>query len=137
MAVTGRKLWMARALIAWTLVVNLQCALLFLWKPARFAPGFEIAGAAGEGMVRGMGLLFAMWNVPYAVALSHPQRQRVSLYEALSMQAIGLVGETLLLSTFSSEHLALRITVGRFILFDAIGLIALTLAVWMMREKTV
>lgn len=132
---TGRRLWLARALIAWTLAINLQCALLFLWKPERFAPGFEIAGAAGEGMVRGMGLLFVMWNVPYAVALSHPRRQRVSLFEALAMQAIGLVGEMLLLSTFSSSHIMLRITVGRFILFDAIGLIALALATWMVREK--
>ena len=101
------RLWLARLLIAYVLVVNLQAAVLFLIQPEAYAPGFELSGAAGEGMLRGMGLLFLMWNVPYAVALSHPLKRRVSLIEALVMQAIGVFGETLLLLSFPPGHPAL------------------------------
>ncbi len=56
---------------------------------------------AGHGA--GMGVLFLMWNVPYAVALWHPLRHRISLYEALAMQAIGLLGESLIYLSLSPE----------------------------------
>jgi cellobiose-specific phosphotransferase system component IIC len=86
-------------------------------------------------MLRGMGILFLMWNVPYAVALWNPSRQRVSLYEAIVMQAIGLVGETILLLTFPAGHTAVRATVRRFILFDGSGLLLLFLAAWLVFKK--
>ena len=122
------RLWLARLLIGYVLLVNLQSAVFFLIRPEAYAPGFELSGAAGAGMVRGMGLLFLMWNVPYAVALSHPLKRRVSLVEALVMQAMGVFGETLLLLGFPPGHPALVDSVGRFILFDGIGLGALVVA---------
>lgn len=122
------RLWLARLLIGIVFVVNVQCALLFLADPAAYAPSFELSGPPGEGMVRGMGLLFLMWNVPYAVALSHPARRRISLYEALAMQAIGFFGETLLLAGFPAGHPALVDAVGRFVVFDGAGLGLLVLA---------
>ena len=51
-----------------------------------------------------MGVLFLMWNVPYAVALWHPVRHRVSLYEAVAMQTIGLIGESLILWSLGGAH---------------------------------
>ena len=125
------RLWISRLLIAYVLFVNVQSAVLFLLQPEAYAPGFELSGAAGTDMVRGMGLLFLMWNVPYAVALSHPVRRRISLYEALVMQAIGLFGETFLLMSLPSGHAALVDSVGRFILFDGIGLGALVVALFL------
>ena len=125
------RLWISRLLIAYVLFVNVQSAVLFLLQPEAYAPGFELSGAAGAGMVRGMGLLFLMWNVPYAVALSHPVRRRISLYEALVMQAIGLFGETFLLMSLPPGHAALVDSVGRFILFDGIGLGALVVALFL------
>jgi len=83
--------------------------------------------------VRGIGLLFLMWNVPYFVAVLDPMKYRVSLYEATVMQVIGLVGETLLLLSLPVGHQALQNTVRRFILFDAVGLLLLLLAVWVTR----
>jgi hypothetical protein len=121
----------ARILIGVVLIWNLQAALVFLLRPEAYAPGFEIPGAAGEAMVRGLGLLFLMWNVPYAVALWHPVRHRVSLYEACVMQAIGLIGESLIRSSLPVAHIAARAAVGRFILFDAAGLLALLAAAWL------
>ena len=130
------RLWLSRLLIAYVLFVNVQSAVLFLLQPEVYAPGFELSGAAGAGMVRGMGLLFLMWNVPYAVALSHPLRRRVSLYEAIVMQAIGLFGETFLLLSLPPEHLTLVTSVGRFILFDGIGLAALVVALFLTLNLT-
>ncbi|OIO95144.1 MAG: hypothetical protein AUK03_05880 [Anaerolineae bacterium CG2_30_64_16] len=59
-----------------------------------------------------------MWNVPYFVALLHPVLHRVSLYEAIAMQAIGLVGESLILWSLPGGHPAVGETLARFIAFD-------------------
>jgi hypothetical protein len=131
------RLWLSRLLVAYVLFVNVQSAVLFLLQPQAYASGFELNGAAGAGMVRGMGLLFLMWNVPYAVALSHPVRRRISLYEALVMQAIGLFGETFLLLSLPSGHSTLVDSVGRFILFDGIGLAALVVALFLTVNLTI
>lgn len=119
------KTWLARGLIGIVFFFNVECALAFLIAPQSYAPAFELGGAAGEGMVRGMGILFLMWNVPYAVALWNPVSHRRSLLEAVAMQAIGVVGETILLLTFPEGHAAVRDSVMRFILFDGVGLILL------------
>jgi hypothetical protein len=128
-----RRKWLGRVLIGTVLFVNVQCALLFLLQPRVYVPGFGLEGGTGIVYVRGIGLLFLMWNVPYFVAVLDPMKYRVSLYEATVMQAIGLVGETLLLS-LPVGHQALHNTVRRFILFDAVGLVLLLLAVWVTRE---
>ncbi len=127
------RTWLGRVLIGIVLFFNVQCALAFLVAPESFAPGFELSGAVGAGMVRGMGILFLMWNVPYALAFIHPRRWRVSLYEALAMQAIGFLSETLLLLTFPPGHSLIQTTVGRFIAFDGSGLVFLALAAWLVR----
>lgn len=128
--------WAARILIGLVLFFNVQCALLFLIFPDRFSPGFELQGAVGAGMVRALGILFLMWNVPYVVAAAQPVRWRISLYEAIAMQAIGLMGESLLLVTFPQGHAAIRETVIRFIVFDGTGLVFLLLALVLTIQKT-
>ncbi len=126
-------LWLARGFIGLVLAWNVQATGAFLAAPAAYAPGFELNGAPGQAMVRGMAVLFLMWNVPYAVALWHPVRRRVSLYEAIAMQAIGLVGESLILWSLGSAPLAAA-SVARFIAFDAAGLLLLALAAWTVRR---
>lgn len=125
------RLWAARILIGLTTGWNLQCALAFLINPRAFAPSFELSGVSGEAAVRGVGILFIMWNIPYLVALWHPLRHRLSLLEAWGMQLAGLVGETWLLTTLPEEHALLRASIQRFIVFDAAGLLMLTLAGWL------
>ncbi len=136
MAHQNLRTWIGRILIGLVLLFNVQCALAFIISPGAFAPGFELNGAVGAGMVRGMGILFLMWNVPYVVAVMNPVRYRVSLYEAIVMQAIGFLGESLLLGTFPPGHPLIQATVGRFILFDGCGLLALLLAAWLTRNQT-
>ncbi|MBE0698458.1 MAG: hypothetical protein IH586_16195 [Anaerolineaceae bacterium] len=92
--------------------------------------GFELSGEVGKSIVRGLGLLFLMWNVPYFFALLNPVKNRLSLYEAVLMQAIGFVGESILLRSVSAEHAVIQTTVYRFIVFDGAGLAALILAAW-------
>jgi hypothetical protein len=131
----NKHLWLARVLIGLVLLSNLQCALVFLWHPQRYMAGFGLDGQAGMGMLRAMGLLFVMWNVPYAFALSHPLKHRLSLIEALIMQAIGLIGETLILLTGDFQDALIRASVTRFIVFDAAGLLLLGLAYLLVRGK--
>ena len=129
------RLWLARLLIAVVVAWNLQCALVFLFNPAAFAPGFELAGIPGEAAVRGFAVLFVMWNVPYLVALWNPRRHRLSLWEALAMQIVGVVGESLILAFIPTEHLILRTSLLRFIVFDAAGIVCLIGAVIVSRLK--
>jgi hypothetical protein len=127
------RLWAARILIGAVIVWNVQCAVAFLAAPGKYAPGFELAGPAGEAIVRGLGVLFLMWNVPYVVALLHPVRHRTSLYEAVAMQAIGLVGESLILWTLGAGHPIASSSILRFIAFDGAGLVLLALATMITR----
>lgn len=121
----------SRVLIGVVLALNVQCAVLFIATPAIFAPGFELTGVAGESMVRGMGILFLMWNVPYLIAFTNPLTRWWSLIEATAMQAIGLAGESLMLIALPVGHEALRMTGQRFILFDGGGLVLLGLALYL------
>jgi hypothetical protein len=130
MSPATQKTWLARLLIGLVFFFNIQCAIAFLVVPQLYAASFELSGPPGEGMLRGLGLLFLMWNVPYAVALWNPARQCTSLYEALAMQAIGVLGETLILLAFPAGHAAIHASIERFILFDGSGLALLVLAAW-------
>jgi hypothetical protein len=130
------KVWIARLLIGMVLLWNIQCAAAFLISPGAYAGGFELSGASGQGMIRGMGILFVMWNVPYAVAFLDPLRRRISLIEAVIMQLVGFVGEILLLVTFPEGHPVVRASLARFIAFDGAGLLALFAALLLSRPVT-
>ena len=127
-------LWLARGLIALVTAWNLQAALTFILWPERFAPGFELSGVPGAAAVRGTGVLFVMWNVPYLVALWHPRKYRLALGMALAMQFIGLVGESLILMTLPKENALLHASILRFIMFDGSGLLLLATAFWLVQK---
>ena len=122
------KLLFPRLLIFFVLAMNLLCALAYIFNPLPYVAPFELEGEAGRVAVIGTGILFVMWQVPYVFALIEPQRNRRSLLEAVLMQTIGLVGESLLLSTIPAVNAALRGTILRFIYFDALGLVLLLAA---------
>jgi hypothetical protein len=128
------RLWAARLLIAVVVSWNLECALVFLLTPGLYAPGFELAGIPGLAAVRGFAVLFVMWNIPYLVALWNPQHNRLSLWEALVMQTIGMIGESLILLSIPAEHTILLASLMRFITFDTAGVVALIGAVLLARK---
>jgi hypothetical protein len=124
---------LARLLVGIVFVWNVQCALAFLIRPEAYAAGFELAGAVGQAVMQSLGVLFLMWNVPYAVALWHPVKHRTALFEAVTMQAIGVAGESWILWGLGHEHAILRSSITRFIWFDAAGLALLLVAACLVR----
>lgn len=128
---SSRQQILTRALIGIVVLFNLQCALVFLISPSDYAPGFELSGTPGVLIVRGLGILFLMWTIPYLFALSGPVRRRASLIEAVLMQGIGLAGESLLLLSLPAGHAVLRETATRFIMFDGSGLVLLLIALFL------
>lgn len=122
------RLWIARGLIGMVVFINLQSAAAFLLFPERYIQSYELTGIPGQAALRGFAILFCMWNVPYLFALSHPIRRRISLLESNLMQALGLAGESWLLTRIDPTFPLLRASIVRFIVFDAAGLILLLLA---------
>ncbi len=122
------RLLFPRVLIFSVLAMNLQCALIYIFNPLPYMAPFELSGEPGRAAVIGIGILFVMWQVPYVFALVHPLRNRRSLVEAVVMQGIGLVGETLLFRTIPLTNSVLRASILRFIFFDAGGLFLLIVA---------
>jgi hypothetical protein len=118
-------IWIARSLIALVLFWNLLAAFQFMLHPQHYVPSFQVEGVPGQTAIIGVGILFVMWQVPYAFALYHPIKFRISLWQALIMQTIGVLGESILLTTIPSEYQTLRGSILRFILFDAAGLLLL------------
>jgi hypothetical protein len=131
------RLWTARLLIAVVAGWNLECALAFWLHPGAYASGFELAGIPGEAAVRGTAVVFIMWNIPYLVALWQPRSHRQSLWEALAMQAVGLMGETFILFLLPLGHTLLRASLVRFIGFDAAGVVLLIGALLSTRNRPV
>ena len=125
------RIWGARFLIGIVIFFNLECALAFIWAPHFYMSGFELSGIPGKAMVQGLGILFLMWNIPYIFALISPITNRLSLHEAQVMQAIGLIGESLIFATLPPGFQVLRSSALRFILFDGFGLLALLWAAWL------
>ncbi len=126
--------WTSRLLIVLVAAWNIQAGIVFLVSPQAFVGAYELSGAAGEAAVRGVGVLFLMWNVPYLFAAFDPIRFRLALTFALLMQLTGLVGENYILSTLTSDHAVLRESILRFIAFDGAGLVLLVVA-WLLGRK--
>lgn len=125
--------WTARLAVTLVFVVNVQCALSFIFDPASYMPGFELAGVAGEAAVRGLGVAFLMWNVTYPAVIAQPYRFHALFVVVLIQQAVGLLGESWILATLPAGHDALAGSIGRFITFDAFGLVIMGVAfVWLL-----
>lgn len=128
--------WIARLLIGIVTLWNLQAAFVFIFAPNRFVQAYELSGVVGEATIRGFGVLFMMWNVPYLFALKDPVRYQIALVFTLLMQSIGLIGESYIFSTIGVEHILLRNSILRFIIFDGIGLLLLAIAYWITKTKS-
>ena len=128
--------WFARLFVLAVIGANLQSAFVLILKPQTYAPSFELTGAPGVALIRGLGFLFVMWNVPYVIAAWNPNRHRLAIYESLAMQTIGLAGEIWIHYGLPIVHTTARASILRFIIFDALGLIALVVAAWISRPNS-
>jgi hypothetical protein len=118
--------WVARVGVGIVCTWNLTAVIPFIVAPARYSASFEVAGVGGEVLVRGLGILFLMWQVPFAPVILNPTRYCVCLICLLVMQVIGLAGESWMMTQLPAGHAALRATGWRFIAFDGAGLVILT-----------
>jgi hypothetical protein len=123
-----RQQWVARAALLVVLFANLSAAIPYVVRPADYVAAYELSGVPGEAVVRGLGILFLMWAVPFIPAVLHPVRHRIAFACVLAMQAIGLAGESLMMAALPAGHDALRATGLRFIAFDGAGLVLLLIA---------
>jgi hypothetical protein len=128
-------LLLSRIIIGGVLLINLQAAVEFIIYPKIYTPMFELGGSEGIAAIKGFGVMFLMWNVPYLIAFFHPQKYKVSLFEATAMQLIGVIGETMIRSGLPTTNLLLRKSIFRFAIFDGVGLIALVLAIILSQIK--
>lgn len=120
--------WIARLTVGIVFFFNVTCALNFILQPGHYTWAFEVSGVPGRALVRGMGILFLMWNATYPPVLLSPNRHRTLFAVLLVQQAIGLAGESWMWVTLEAGHTALRATGLRFMLFDGAGLVAMGLA---------
>jgi hypothetical protein len=134
MTANGR-VWLARVLIAVVTVWNLQAAVVFMLWPQVYAPGFMLTGVPGEAAIRGVGVLFLMWNIPYLVAVWHPLRNRLALQLAVAMQITGVVSEILIYMTLPGDYAVLRASILRFTAFDLAGALLLAAAYALTRKE--
>lgn len=106
---------------------------MFLLSPSTYAPSFELSGFSGGMVISSFGILFIMWNIPYLFALYHPVKYQSSLIQAVIMQTIGFFGESILLLNIPANHDLLRLSIWRFIVFDGLGLVALIIALFLVK----
>ena len=119
----------ASTFIGIVFILNVQAGIDFYLFPQKYTAAYELTGIPGDISVAGVGLLFIMWNVPYAYALWNPIKFNISLLQAIIMQAIGVVGESLLLNRYSPQDFPiLKNSILRFIYFDSAGLLLLLIA---------
>jgi len=123
--IRDRWLLLSRIIVAVVMTWNLSAAIPFVLHPESYTASFGVQGGGIGGMVlvRGLGVAFLMWQIPYLPVIWHPGRHRTCFLCVLGMQLVGLLGETLMMVNFPPGYLAVKATGWRFILFDGSGLI--------------
>lgn len=127
--------WLARLVVGAVFLMNVGCALSFLARPDRYAAAFEVGGVPGLALVRGLGVLFLMWNATYPLVIFQPDKNRAIFAIVLIQQVIGLAGEIWIWLGLPAGHAALRATGLRFILFDGIGFLGMLAAFWLLELR--
>ena len=117
--------WVARVAVGAVFAMNVWCALSFIIDPGSFSSAYELSGAAGAAAVRGYGVAFLMWNVTYPLVIASPSRHLVLYAVVLAQQVVGLVGEAAIALSLPAGHATLAGSLGRFIICDAVGLVAM------------
>lgn len=120
--------WVVRAAFSIVFFWNVQCALQFVFTPDAYCASFLLeTDVAGRVAVQGMGIAFLMWNATYPAFIFNPARFRVLGWVILIQQLIGLVGESAILAEIGTTYSVLALSIFRFVLFDAAGLVLMAI----------
>ena len=128
-------LWCTRVVFGLVFIINVQCALQFVFTPDVYVGAYELEGIAGTIALQGIGIAFLMWNVTYPFFIAHPIKWCIVGIIILFQQAIGLIGESLLLACLPSGHEILASSIQRFIFFDGMGLLVMAAAYFVLIKK--
>lgn len=125
-----RKLaaWIARIVVLAVFAINVHCALSFLLFPEQYVGAYELSGIPGRVAVQGLAVAFLMWNATYPLVIINPEKHRTLFSVVLAQQAIGLIGEGMILLSIPEGYAILSTSILRFILFDAEGLAVMVAA---------
>ena len=122
------RIWIARVLVLTVFVINVMAAVQFIVWPGSYAGAYQLEGLAATAIVQSFGICFLMWNATYPPVIVHPERYRVLFGVVIAQQAIGFVGESLLLANLGTGLEVLAASVLRFAVFDGAGLVLLVIA---------
>ncbi len=125
----------SQCVVGMVFILNISCALAFIFQPEKYMGGFEIGGVQGRLVVQALGILFLMWNATYPPVLIDPVKHKTLFAVLLVQQAMGFIGESWLFLTLPAGHAAIKATVLRFIYFDGGGLILMGLAYYFLMKK--
>ncbi|MGI6590156.1 MAG: hypothetical protein ACOX1O_00865 [Eggerthellaceae bacterium] len=114
--------WIARIALIVVFVVNVQCALGFVFNPEGFVGAYELSGDVGAAAIQGLGIAFLMWNATYPLPIVNPSKHRALFGVVLAQQVIGIAGELFVLSQLPAGHAVLEQSIHRFCDFDLFGL---------------
>ena len=123
-----QALWCTRIVFGLVFIINVQCALQFVFIPDAYVGAYELEGISGIIALQGMGIAFLMWNATYPLYLINPIKYPTLGIIILAQQMIGLIGESTLLFSLPPEHDLLYDSIVRFICFDGIGLVVMGVA---------
>lgn len=130
-----KRILIARILVIAVFVMNVSCAIQFIAQPEAFVHAYELTGPGAEAAIVGFGIAFLMWNATYPPLIANPTKYGVLFGVVLVQQILGLIGETILRFTLPPEMTVLASSLLRFMVFDAVGLVALVAAFMVSREK--
>ena len=117
-----------RLLLLLVFASNMYCALMFFLNPADYTAAYQLAGEGAEVAIAGMGVAFAMWNATYIPLIVFPYKFTILFWVVLAQQCIGLAGETYLYLGLGPAQAIVASSIMRFIIFDAVGLVLLIIA---------
>lgn len=123
----------AQSVITLVFLVNVSCAILFIFQPSTYLSAYELQGIGGLAAIQGIGITFLMWNATYPALIIQPKCSWL-FGIVIAQQIIGLVGETIIFVTTASPTVMLSQSILRFIAFDAIGLVLLVIAWLLVRQ---
>ena len=129
------RIWIARLLVVVVFVINVMAAVQFVVWPEAYVAAYQLEGLAGPAIVRSFGICFLMWNATYPPVIVHPDRYRVLFGVVIAQQAIGFVGESLLLVGLGTGLEMLASSIMRFAAFDGAGLVLLVVAFALTRRR--
>jgi len=129
------KVWITRLLIFAVFAVNMYCIVMFIAFPENYLKAYELTGVPGRAALQGIGVAFLMWNVTYPLVIVRPDKFRVLYLVVIAQQIVGLLGETYILLTLPQGYDILTGNILRFIIFDAAGLVLLTLGFFLSRKR--